>query len=172
MPDQVQVKDATLRVVREDITLYETDAFVYYAQNDLQLGTGFGAAIAVRGGPSIQQELNEMGPVETCQVVISGAGKLPATYILHAVGPKFQEEEIEAKIETTVSNALATADEKGIQRIALPPMGRGFYGVPLAASAKLTVDAVKKYLGGETKIREVVICVNDHAEVDAIQANL
>ena len=52
--------DTVVRAVREDITQVDADAFVYHAQGDLVLGTGFGNAIAQRGGPSIQAELNEL----------------------------------------------------------------------------------------------------------------
>jgi len=172
MPEQVTISDATVRVVREDITLYEIDAFVYYATSDLALGTGFGNAIAVRGGQKIQQELNELGPVETCGVVLSGAGKLPAEYIIHAVGPKFQEPDFEEKLVKTIFNTLKLADEKGITRIAFPAMARGFYGFPLPSSAKVTVKAIKDYLAGETGVKEVVICVNDHNEVKAFEDQL
>ncbi len=172
MTDQVKVKNATIRVVREDITLFDIDAFLFYAQNDLALSTGFGGAIAVRGGPTIQQELDEMAPVEDGETVISAAGKLPAEHILHVVGPKFQEQNIEEKLHTAILKALQTASEHDIKRVAVPPMGRGFYGIPLPSSAKITVQAIKDHLAGDTNIDEVVICVNDHAEVDAMKAQL
>ncbi|MEW6071573.1 MAG: macro domain-containing protein [Planctomycetota bacterium] len=162
----------TVRVVRADITTYDTDAFVYYAQPNLVLGTGFGNAIAVRGGPSIQQELNRLAPVETGGAVITSAGRLKATYIIHAVGPRFQEPDLEKKLRRTIITALAKADEKGIVRLAFPAMGRGFYGVPLAASARITAETIKTYLAGKTGIQEVVICVNDPAEVAAFQGFL
>jgi O-acetyl-ADP-ribose deacetylase len=172
MTEQATMSNATVRVVREDITLFDTDAFVFYAQPDLALGTGFGNAIAVRGGPKVQKELNELAPVEPCGVVASGAGKLPATYILHAVGPRFLEPDFEEKLTKTIANVMKLADEKGIKRLALPPMARGFYGLPLPKSAELTVGSIKDYLTGETGIEEVVICVNDRIEVKAFEDRL
>ncbi len=172
MSKQATSQNETLRAVREDITTFDTDAFVYYAQSDLVLGTGFGNAIALRGGPTIQQELNSLGPVSVGDAVVSGAGKLKATFIIHAVGPTFQEEDIEGKLQRTIINALKKADAHQIARVAFPPMGRGFYGVPLPKSAEITVGTIKEYLAGETGIKEVVICVNDHADLTAIQAKL
>lgn len=172
MSNQVTVKDRTVRVSREDITLFEGDAFVFYAVESLALGTGFGSAIAVRGGPTVQKELDELSPVKVGDVVVSGAGNLAATYILHAVGPKFQEPDILDKVRKTLRRALEVADEKKIARLALPLMGRGFYGVPLPVSANITVEEIKKYLEGDTNIQEVVICVNDPAEVTALEAEL
>jgi len=172
MSEQLMVNETTLRVAREDITTFDIEAFVYYATPDLVLGTGFGNAIAVRGGPTIQSELNELAPAQVCDAVASTAGKLSATTIIHAVGPRFQEQDLEDKLRRTIVNTLRKADELSIARIAFPPMGRGFYGVPLTKSAELTVGAIRDYLTGETGIREVVICVNDHAEVAAFEALL
>ncbi len=172
MSEEIQVGKSKVRVMRDDITLLDIDAFVYYAQPDLLLGTGFGGAIAVRGGPSIQQELETLAPAEPLQTVVSSAGKLKATFILHAVGPRFQEEDVEDKLRTTVVNVLKKADEHGIQRVALPAMGRGFYAVPLDLGAKVAVAEVKQYLAGETGIQEVVFCVNDHLDAAAYQAQL
>ena len=172
MPPENTVGAGSVSILRQDITLFECDAFVYYAQPDLALGTGFGNAIAIRGGPGIQKELDEIGAQETCACVLSSAGNLAATYIIHAVGPRFQEPDVEPKLRTTIKNALALADEKKIEKLGMPAMGRGFYGVPLPDSARITVSAVQEYLKGTTGIREVVICVNDHNEVDAFQSQL
>ena len=172
MTEETTTTGAKLRVTRGDITLLEVDAFVYYAQPNLQLGTGFGNAIAVRGGPAIQQELDKLAPRETCEVVISDGGKLPAKYILHAVGPRFQKEDLEAKLRTTTVNALKLAEEKGIARIAFPLMGRGFYGVPFEDSARLTVGTIKEYLAGKNGLQEILVCVNDTFEMAKVEALL
>ena len=95
MSHEKQIKQSTLRVVKGDITDTEVEAFVFYARSDLQLGAGFGNAIAVRGGQSIQKELETLGNVELGESVVTEAGKLKAKYIVHAVGPAFQEEKIE-----------------------------------------------------------------------------
>ena len=106
MCDHVQIHDSVLRLIRGDITEIEVDGFVFYAQPDLALGSGFGGAISVRGGPGIQKELDELGPVETGGVVVSGAGKLHADFIVHAVGPRFNEEDTEGKLRTTVAGCV------------------------------------------------------------------
>lgn len=160
----VKINRSVLRLIRGDITELELDAFVFYADPNLAIGSGFGTAISARGGPSIQKELADLGPVETGGVVVSGAGKLKAEYIIHAVGPRFQEEDIEGKLRTTVRNSLQAAEERGVKRIALPAMGAGFYGIPLDVCARVMIDAIKGYLEGETEIQEVVICVIDQRE--------
>ena len=58
MADERKIKNTTVRLLRGDIADLEIEAFVYYAREDLALGSGFGGAISVRGGPTIQEELH------------------------------------------------------------------------------------------------------------------
>lgn len=170
--DGVQIKRSSVRLIKGDITLIEVDAFVFYAQHDLALGSGFGGAVSVRGGPSVQKELDELGPLETGQVMVTEAGKLTASFIIHAVGPRFTEDDMEGKLRTTVANSLKAAEEKGVKRLAMPAMGAGFYGVPLDMCAKVMVETIKSYLEGETGIEEVIICVIDRREFAPFEAQL
>ena len=159
-----RIKESLLRLEISDITLKETDAITYYASHDLALGSGFGNAIAIRGGTSIQDELKTLGPLETGEAAVSGAGELKCNYIVHAVGPRFQEEDIPGKLRTTLKNVLKAAEEKGIQSISFPPMGTGFYGVPLDSCASIMLEELSEHLSGNTSLKEVVICANDNRE--------
>jgi O-acetyl-ADP-ribose deacetylase (regulator of RNase III) len=170
--DEMRVGYSGVRLVRGDITLLEVDAFVFYARPDLALGTGFGTAISQRGGPAIQKELNQLGPVDTGHAVVTGGGKLNAHFIVHAVGPRFNEPDTEAKLRSTVLATLKAAEEKGVRRIALPPMGAGFYAVPLELCARVMVKTIQEYLQGETAIEEVFLCVMDQREFAPFAAQL
>ena len=170
--EQIQIHRSVVRLVRGDVTELDVEAFVFYAQPDLALGSGFGTAISVRGGPSIKKELDDLSPVETGQVVVTAAGKLRADWIVHAVGPRFNEEDTEGKLRTTVLNALNAAEEKGAKRVALPPMGAGFYAVPLEVCSRVMVEAIQSYLEGETQLEEVVICVMDQREFAPFESQL
>jgi O-acetyl-ADP-ribose deacetylase (regulator of RNase III) len=172
MTDEKKVKDSVIRLMIGDITDIDVECFVFYAQSDLKLGSGFGGAIAVRGGPSVQKELDILAPIDLCQAVISDAGEMKATYIIHANGPKFQEENLEEKMRTTILNTLLLADEKGIKQIAFPPMGAGFYGVPLDLSAELTLETIKSYLSNGSKLQDVVICLLDNRDYIPFQKKL
>ena len=166
------INKGVVRLVKDDLTTLDVDAFVFYAQGDLALGSGFGTAISVRGGPSIQEELQKLGPVPTGEAVVSAAGNLKTSFIIHAVGPKFQEEDTENKLRTTVLNSLRRAEEKGIQRIAFPAMGAGYYGIAPDVCARVMLEAISSHLQGETGIKELVICVLDTRQYDAVQARL
>lgn len=162
-----KINQATLRLERGDITDFEVEAIVFYAREDLKLGAGFGNAIAVRGGPSIQKELEQFGTAKVTDVFLTGAGNMKTKYIIHAVGPKFQEEFLEKKLAETVANALRTAEAKGIQQIAFPPMGAGFYGVPLAVSAKIMLETIQLHLQNRAGIQEIIIKALDAREYES-----
>jgi len=164
MTDSIKVKNSNLRLLKGDITDLDIESFVYYATENLALGSGFGTAISVRGGPKIQKELDEIGKLKITEAVISSAGEMKAKYIIHANGPKFQEENLPEKLKQTIINSLKKAEEKGIKAIAFPPMGAGFYGVPLDQSAEITLTTIKEYLSGETKLEDAVVCLNDNRE--------
>ena len=152
-----------------DLTTMEIEAIVFYAQPDLLLGSGFGNAIAVRGGSSIQEELKTLGTISTGEAVITSAGELKSNYIIHAVGPRFQESGIEEKLNTTMQSVLRIAEEKQIREICFPPMGTGFYGIPLELSARVMFEVIQKHLSGNSVLEKVVICLIDQREYKAFK---
>ena len=170
--EAVPVRRSFLQLVEGDITTLEVEAFVFYARPTLELGSGFGSAIARRGGPAIKKALDAIGSIATTEAVVTTGGNLKARHIVHAAGPAFQEEQLEDKLRVTIANALRRAEERGITQIAFPPMGAGFYGVPLPLSAKLTIEAIAAHLSNSTGIREVVLCANDGRERAAFEAPL
>jgi O-acetyl-ADP-ribose deacetylase (regulator of RNase III) len=172
MPDELKIKQSVIRLVSGDITDLEIESFVYYARPDLLLGSGFGGAISVRGGPKIQEELKKFGTIGTGQAVVTTGGTLKAKYIIHAVGPRFQEEDTEAKLRTTIQNVLRLAEGKKVRSLALPAMGAGFYGVPLDLCAEVTLGTVKEYLQNGSLLQEVVICLRDSREYKPFQERL
>jgi O-acetyl-ADP-ribose deacetylase (regulator of RNase III) len=167
---QVKFGDTVVHLMKGDITELEVDAFVFYAQSDLALGSGFGGMIAVRGGASIQKELDELAPIGYLEAVVSDAGKLKAEYIIHAVGPRFREDDVEVKLRTTMGNVLERAEEKGIKTLAFPAMGAGYYGIPAPVSAKSMLAALQSHLSGETGLKDVTICVLDTPQFKAFEA--
>jgi O-acetyl-ADP-ribose deacetylase (regulator of RNase III) len=172
MTDEIVIKEATVSLLKADITDLKVDSFVFYAREDLKLGSGYGTAIAVRGGKTIQEELDQLSPVKTTDAVISTAGELKADYIIHAVGPKFQEENTEDKLAKTIVNVLRLADEKGIREIAFPSMGTGFYGIPLTVSAEVTLETIKNYLANGSGVKRVVISLLDTREFEPYHKKL
>lgn len=168
-----KINDRVVRIIRADVTDQEVDAFVYYARSDLVLGSGWGTAITMRGGPRIQEELDKMAPVDVGGAVLSGAGEMKAKHIIHAVGPKFQEEDDERKLRDTMLAALRCAEEGKIETMAFPPMGTGFYGIPLGLCAKVMFETLKAHLNnGQSSVQEVNICLMDSREFPPFESQL
>ena len=141
-----ETKDITsvIHLEKSDLILMDIEAIVYYAQHDLVLGSGFGNSITVRGGGAIQEELKTYGTISTGDAVITSAGELKSNYIIHAVGPRFRESDIEEKLITTMRNVLRIAEENKIREIGFPPMGTGFYGIPLELSARVMYKVISE----------------------------
>jgi O-acetyl-ADP-ribose deacetylase (regulator of RNase III) len=167
-----RVNRTMLRLIRDDITDLDVDAFVFYAQPDLALGSGFGTAISVRGGATVQKELEELAPVATGEAVVTGAGNLKARQIIHAVGPRFQEEDTESKLRATLTSVLRLAEKEGVKRLALPAMGAGYYGIPPELCARVMADTISNHLQDDTGLEEVIICVLDSRQHDAFAGPL
>lgn len=160
---------AVVRLMQGDLTALETDAIVFYARENLDLGSGFGTAIQSRGGGAIKKELEQIGGVRMGEAVITTGGTLNARHIIHACGPKFQEPDQEAKLRACMRSALRLAGGKGLASIAFPPMGAGFYGVPLEMCARVMLEEVREFLNRPCSLREVVICVIDRREFEAFK---
>lgn len=164
-----KINETNVRLEQGDLTAMEIESIVHYATSDLVLGSGFGSAIAARGGASIQAELKTLGSLDTGESVVTSAGGLNSSYIVHAVGPRFQEDDTEQKLDKTVKSALQAASEKGITKIAFPPMGSGFYGIPLNTCAKVMFGAIKEFLSQGSSLKEIIVCVLDNREYRVFQ---
>ncbi len=167
-----RIGDKRLRLVKDDITDLEIEAFVFDITQDGKLGSGFGSAIQQRGGIIIQKELDEFGGVPTGEAVVTGAGKLKASYIIHTNGPKFREPEEEPKLRAATKAALLKAEEKGIKKVAFPAIGTGLYQVPIDLCVRVMVDTISQHLGNGSGLEEVVIAVSDVREFSPFAAKI
>ena len=167
-----QIGDKVLRLVRGDITEMEVEAFVFDITEDAKLGSGFGGAIQQRGGIVIQKKLDEIGSCPTGEAVVTEAGILKADWIIHANGPKFREEDEEAKLRKTVQSALFRAEEQGVKRLAFPPIGTGLYQVPLDLCTRVMVDTIAEHLANGSTLEEVLIVAPDNREFNPFEAKL
>ncbi len=112
----------TGRIVLEegDITRAEVDAIVNAANSGLQLGAGVAGAIAAAGGPSIQAECDEHGPIEVGGAAITGAGDLPARFVIHAASMPPGGQADEASVRASMRASLELARTESQSRTALP----------------------------------------------------
>jgi O-acetyl-ADP-ribose deacetylase (regulator of RNase III) len=167
------IGNKVIRLIRGDITDLEVEAFVFDITSDCQIGSGYGGAIAQRGGLAIQEELNAIGSLPTGEAVVTGAGQMKAKHIIHTNGPKFLEPATEEKLRKATKSVLRRADEKRITELALPPIGTGMYQVPLDLCARVMVDTVAEHLkNGETSLEVVSFVALDSREYKPLQAKI
>ena len=169
---QKTIAGRNLILIQGDITEQTTDAIVNAANSQLQLGAGVAGAICRKGGPSIQQECDRIGGIPVGTAVITGAGQLPARYVIHAVGPRMGEGEEEAKLASATRSALGVAEEHGLKSIALPAISTGIYGFPIERAAEIILTETKAFLQGATGLDTVVFCLFSAADFQVFAARL
>ena len=151
----------TIAIVHGDITEAKVDAIVNAANEHLQHGGGVAGAISRRGGDTIQAESNqwvrEHGRVAAGSAAITGAGRLPAQYVIHAVGPIWGSGDEERTLARALTSALNLADARGVKSIAIPAISSGIYGMPKDVSARVLIEAAVNYLEGHANSTVTVI---------------
>jgi O-acetyl-ADP-ribose deacetylase (regulator of RNase III) len=143
-------------VLREgDITEEEVDAIVNAANNHLVLGAGVAGAIRQKGGPQIQAECDAIGPIGVGDAAVTGAGNLPARWVIHAAGMPPGGSATESSVHSSVRKSLELAREKGCRTIAIPAIGAGIGGFPVQRCAEILLSEAKEHLAGETSLEEI-----------------
>jgi len=174
---EVKVNHSTLTLMQGDITGMETDAIVNAANEHLAHGGGVAGAISRRGGPAIQQEsdawVRRHGRVPTGSAAITGGGRLPARYVIHAVGPIYDGTPQSAQLlASAVRSSLALGDEHGLKSIALPAISTGIFGYPLNEAAQVILSSTVEVLEGQTSLQRVVFCLYGQRAYDSFEAAL
>ena len=148
-----------------DITKEQVDAIVNAANPNLAPGAGVDAAIHKAGGPSIAAELKQIvAKIKHCPVgdaVITGAGKLKAQNVIHAVGPVWHGgKKGEAEdLETAYYNSLILAKEYGAKSVALCALSTGAYGYPFEPAAEIALKTVKSFCEEHSCFDEVRLVI-------------
>jgi O-acetyl-ADP-ribose deacetylase (regulator of RNase III) len=138
-----------------DITEHEVDAIVNAANSELVLGAGVAGAIREKGGPGIQEECDAIGPIAVGDAVLTGAGLLPARYVIHAAGMAPGGSADESSVRRSARRSLELAREKGLRSIAIPAIGAGIGGFSPQRCAEVLIAEVRKHLAGNTTLEEV-----------------
>jgi O-acetyl-ADP-ribose deacetylase (regulator of RNase III) len=162
---RAKIGQATVAIERGDISLSDADAVVNAANTELAMGTGVAGALKKRGGVVIEEEAMRLGPVEVGEAVLTTAGNLPATHVIHAavMGPDLKTDP--ATIGRTTQAVLALAVKHKLTSIAFPALGTGVGHVPAPQSADAMLEAVAAHLkgSGSTLKRVVFVLYQDDA---------
>ena len=150
---------AVIEVLEGDITDLEIDAISNAANTELRHGGGVAGAIVRAGGLEIQDESDRVAPIELGAAVATGAGSLPAQWVIHAATMNLGGPTSAEAIGEATSSTMRVADELGAQSVGLVAFGTGVGGFPIDEAARIEVERVREHLGGETGIERVVFCV-------------
>jgi len=152
----------TIRLVSEDLTEREVDAIVNAANSRLQHGGGVAGAIVRKGGRVIQEESDRIGPVPAGEAAITGAGRLKARYVIHAVGPRMGEGDEDRKLSSAIRSVLKLASDKGLRSISIPAISAGIFGFPKDRCAGILVGETAAFLQSrDTPLVTVEFCIFD-----------
>jgi O-acetyl-ADP-ribose deacetylase (regulator of RNase III) len=146
-----------------DITEQHVDAIVNAANSSLLGGGGVDGAIHRRGGPAILQECRQLrrdrypDGLATGDAVATTAGTLPATWVIHTVGPVYSGSERDpALLASCHTRCLEVAEELGAATIAFPAISTGVFGYPLEKAAPVAIRAVRDASSNATEVRFVL----------------
>jgi len=151
---------AELKVVQADITQLDVDAIVNAANKSLLGGGGVDGAIHRAAGPELLAECKTLGGCSTGSAKITGGYRLPARYVIHAVGPVWSggehgEEELLASCYRT---ALELASDHEVERIAFPSISTGVYRFPFERACRIAVAECRRFSSANNLPKQVIFC--------------
>ncbi len=158
-----QIGKKILRLVQGDITQRDVDVIVNAANSHLQHGGGVAGAIVKKGGRTIQDESDRIGYTPVGTAVMTGAGKLSARFVIHAVGPRMGEGDEDTKLKNAVRNSLLLASQKRLSSISIPAISSGIFGFPKDRCASILVGEAASYLrdNPEGSLALIEFCIYD-----------
>jgi O-acetyl-ADP-ribose deacetylase len=141
-----------ITLVRGDITQQRVDAVVNAANSSLLGGGGVDGAIHRRGGPEVLAACRALRAshygrgLPTGQAVATTAGRLPARWVIHTVGPVYApgDPTRAEQLASCYRESLRVAAELGVRTLALPAVSTGIYGWPMADAARIALTAVRR----------------------------
>ena len=146
-----------LEAVEGDIATLEVDAVANAANDHLWMGAGVAGALKRAGGEEIEHEAMAKGPIPVGSAVATGAGRLPARYVIHGAVMGQDLRTNAALVRETTRACLAVADELGCRSLALPAFGTGVGGLALDACAAAMVAEARAF--APTSLERVVFAV-------------
>jgi O-acetyl-ADP-ribose deacetylase (regulator of RNase III) len=150
-----------IEVIQTDITTLQVDAIVNAANSSLLGGGGVDGAVHRAAGPRLLEATRKIGGCPTGQARLTPGFDLPATWVIHTVGPVWQgghagEDEL---LASCYRESLRLAATVGATMVAFPAISTGAYGFPLERAARIAISEIEKNLDRYPEIERVLIAV-------------
>jgi len=142
----VVIGETSVEIQRGDISRAVVGAVVNAANNHLWMGSGVAGALKRAGGVEIESEAVSKGPIEIGEAVVTGGGKLPAKYVIHAAAMGQDLTTDRSKIAMATRNSLVRAAELGVESIAFPALGTGVGGFPPESAADAMISECSAFV--------------------------
>lgn len=158
-----------IELIKGDITKIHANAIVNAANSSLLGGGGVDGAIHRAGGPKILEECrairNRQGKCKTGEAVVTSAGNLPAKYVIHTVGPVWNDNQERSSqlLSECYKNSLLLAESLGVKTIAFPNISTGIYKFPKEFAGKIAVNEVRKF-SSDIIEKVIFVCFDDENE--------
>ena len=154
-----------IKVIIGDITKQRTDAIVNAANTSLLGGGGVDGAIHRAAGSKLLEECRTLNGCQTGEAKITRGYNLPVKYVIHTVGPVWNEgrRNEEELLANCYRNSLALAVKNKIKTISFPSISTGIYRFPLKLASKIAIREIKNFLEKDKTIMEVVmVCFDEN----------
>jgi O-acetyl-ADP-ribose deacetylase len=170
-----------IELIQGDITQISVDVIVNAANSSLLGGGGVDGAIHRKGGKQILEECieirNKQGGCKTGEAVITSAGNLPSKFVIHTVGPRWNQfteknEDKSILLENCYKNSLKLAIENNLKTIAFPNISTGIYHFPKQLAAQIAIRTIKNFLQGNETIEKVIFVCFDEENFKIYQKEL
>lgn len=159
-------------IISGDLVEQHVDAIVNAANNDLLLGAGVAGAIRTRGGARIQQECDAHGPIRVGEAAITGAGNLPARYVIHAASMGLVGMTTTShSLRSSMDHAFRLARERDVRTIAIPAVGTGIARFPMDECAIIMAASLRDALSSGWAPEEVRFVLFGEAAKKAFEAS-
>jgi O-acetyl-ADP-ribose deacetylase len=158
---------ASIELLKGDIAQLKVDAIVNAANKSLLGGGGVDGAIHRAAGPELMKECRSLGGCETGHAKITNGYRLPATWVIHTVGPVWAngENNEDELLASCYRSVLALASKCFIRTLAFPSISTGAFRFPLERAARIALREIRLYLSHDDVLQKIyIVCFNDEVK--------